>query len=813
MQFRLLMMAIGVALIQLPAAAQGQGARDPLDQRFDAVRALLVADPARGLREGMALERDAALRKGRVSRLVAASKWLQAEAYVRLDDTSNAQRKVAEALTILQKVRPRTSIEGDVLRTRGDMAADRADVSRALSDYQGAYRVYRATGNARGQAMALLSIGSLYREGADFDAALRYYGQAIDTYDADPLLLVSLLNNRGNVLTDMGEYRRAMVDFQRALDEVRKLGNPAFETQILRNLARAQRETGAIEVAWQTVVRGMRLARTLDSRTTLDQFRTLAARLAIGRGDKTLAHDLIDTAFAGVDLETTPLASRDNHANAYAVYLATGDTAKALAHLAALDRLNERATQVAISAKTALMAARFDFQNQELRIARLQQEELRRKVELERARARFQRILFGGIAAAVAVLVALLSFGVVTLRRSRNAVRRANVELGATNAALGKALKAKGDFLATTSHEIRTPLNGILGMTQVMLADPALTPSLRDRLDIVHGAGRTMVSLVNDILDVAKMEAGNLSVERLPTDLVETITDVARLWRQQAQDRGITFMLDIGDVPRWIEGDPARLRQIVFNLLSNALKFTQAGEVAVRVTAANGRLRIAVSDTGIGIPADKIDDVFESFHQADTSTTRNFGGTGLGLTICRNLVRAMGGDILLDSMPGVGSTFTVDLPLIELTPPGNAIAPCVGDACRSLVVLERNPIARGMLRGLCEGKASTVEFVDDADALIARAEQGGVAAVLVDAAGLRATSVDADVDIARIAATLRTIAATGVLLLPKGEDTSIDAPGIRVLAKPVSGAKLIESLFIPSATEDSPSAALVSDAA
>ncbi|MBD8679098.1 ATP-binding protein [Sphingomonas sp. CFBP 13720] len=806
-------MAIGVALIQLPAAAGGQGARDPLDRRFDSVRALLVADPARGLREGMALEHDAALRKGRTSRLVAASKWLQAEAYVRLDDTANAQRKVAEALAILQKVRPRTSIEGDVLRTRGDMAADRADVSRALSDYQGAYRVYRATGNPRGQAMALLSIGSLYREGADFDAALRYYGQAIDTYDADPLLLVSLLNNRGNVLTDMGEYRRAIVDFERALDGVRKLDNPAFETQILRNLARAQRGTGATDLAWQTVGRGMRLARTLNSKATLDQFRTLAARLAIDRGDKALAHELVDTAFAGVDLETTPLASRDNHGNAYAVYLATGDTAKALAHLAALDRLNERATQVAISAKTALMAARFDFQNQELRIARLQQEELRRKVELERAGARFQRILFGAIAAAVAVLVALLSFGVVTLRRSRNAVRSANVELGATNAALGKALKAKGDFLATTSHEIRTPLNGILGMTQVMLADPALTPSLRDRLDIVHGAGRTMVSLVNDILDVAKMEAGNLSVERLPTDLVETITDVARLWRQQARDRGIAFVLDIGDVPRWIEGDPARLRQIVFNLLSNALKFTQAGEVAVRVTDADGRLRIAVSDSGIGIPADKIDDVFESFHQADTSTTRNFGGTGLGLTICRNLARAMGGDILLASVPGVGSTFTVDLPLVEVAQPGDATVPCVDDACRSLIVLERNPIARGMLRGLFEGKASTVEFVDDADALIARAEQGGVAAILVDAAGLRTASADPDADIARITETVRATAATGVLLLPRGEDPSIDAPGMRVFAKPVSGAKLIESLIIPPATEDSPSAALVSDAA
>ncbi|MGT2514651.1 sensor histidine kinase [Sphingomonas panni] len=191
-------------------------------------------------------------------------------------------------------------------------------------------------------------------------------------------------------------------------------------------------------------------------------------------------------------------------------------------------------------------------------------------------------------------------------------------------------------------------------MAQVMLCDTRLTPDMRDRLDIIHDAGVTMRSLVDDILDVAKMQSGKLSVERMPTDLIATVEDLARLWRRQAEDRGLGFVLEMGDVPRWVEGDPVRLRQILFNLLSNALKFTESGEIAMRLTAKGDRIVIAVADTGIGIAPDRLEQVFESFEQADNSTTRRFGGTGLGLTICRHLARAMGGDIRVDSRPGRG---------------------------------------------------------------------------------------------------------------------------------------------------------------
>ncbi len=813
----LILLAAAIALGPVPSAAQGAGpaqAADPaLEEKFEAARAGLVADPTRGLREGELLERAAAVRDGSHSRLVAASIWLQAEAYARLGQKAEARREIGTALAIVQRLKPPIALEGDILRTRGDVASDEGNVSSALNDYQMSYRIYQKTGDARGQALAFLSIGALYRQGSDFDAALRYYGQAIDAYAADPLLLVSLLNNRGNVLTEMGQYHRALLDFRRALELVRGIRNPAFEARIYGNIARAYRGLDAPDSAWQAAVRGMAIARGANAQAALIQLEVLAGRIAIDRGDRRRAVYLVDTAFAGIDLANTPLTARDNHRNAYGVYAAAGETAKALAHLEALDRLNEQATQLTTSTKTALMSARFDFQNQELRIARLKQEELRRNVAFERESARFQRILFGSIAAAVAVLVALLVFGVLTLRRSRNMIRMANVDLAATNAALEKALKAKGDFLATTSHEIRTPLNGILGMAQVMLRDDRLAPDMRDRLDIIHDAGVTMRSLVDDILDVAKMESGRLTVECVPTDLIATIEDLARLWRRQAEDRGLRFVLDLGDVPRWVAGDPVRLRQILFNLLSNALKFTPTGEIALRVAAIGNRLAIAVVDTGIGIARERLEDVFESFQQADNSTTRRFGGTGLGLTICRNLARAMGGDITVSSAPGAGATFLLDLPLVPASPESDGALACYDSApADMLLILERNPIARAMMRTLFAQHVADTQFVDDAGALRDRLSQCGVRAVLVDTASLSAGSAEPARDMADLAA----IAAgrNVPMAIMAGAQDVIDTGVHRValLRKPVSATQLINALFVVSG-EGTPAVSLVPDAA
>ena len=245
---------------------------------------------------------------------------------------------------------------------------------------------------------------------------------------------------------------------------------------------------------------------------------------------------------------------------------------------------------------------------------------------------------------------------------------------GARDEALA-ASKAKSAFLANMSHEIRTPLNGILGIIGSLARTP-LTPSQQEMVQLIMGSSQSLERLLSDILDLSKVEAGQFAIESAPFCLGASVRDAVRLMQIRADDKGLVFGLDLAPDPEtWVMGDNVRLKQVVSNLVSNAIKFTDRGrvDVVLAVTALeSGRagIRIDVRDTGIGLDAEARERVFQRFAQADDSITRRFGGTGLGLAISRDLAEAMGGEITLETKPGSGSCFTLllNLPRAEGSP-------------------------------------------------------------------------------------------------------------------------------------------------
>ncbi len=266
-------------------------------------------------------------------------------------------------------------------------------------------------------------------------------------------------------------------------------------------------------------------------------------------------------------------------------------------------------------------------------------------------------VLFGAIA--------ILGFFACILQFAMHRVRDDRRFLEAVAEAQG-ANAAKSLFLATMSHEIRTPLNGVLGMVQAMDAGE-LDPTQRERLNIIRGSGQALTEILNDVLDLSKIEAGKLELETIPFDLETALRGAVAPFTVLAAEKGLSFALDLSDAAAGrYQGDPARLRQVLANLLSNAVKFTERGGLTVAVTREDGVLRLAVTDTGPGIPPERIGQLFGKFAQLDASTTRRHGGTGLGLAISRELAQLMGGGIIASSTVGVGSTFTLSLPLDRL---------------------------------------------------------------------------------------------------------------------------------------------------
>jgi signal transduction histidine kinase/CheY-like chemotaxis protein len=326
--------------------------------------------------------------------------------------------------------------------------------------------------------------------------------------------------------------------------------------------------------------------------------------------------------------------------------------------------------------------------------------------------------------------------------RSAQRLRRIHAASREARSAAVAANLAKSQFIANVSHEIRTPLNGVLGMAQILSAGD-LSPLQRERVEIIRSSGNVLLSILNDVLDFSKIEAGKLDLEATPFDLATIVGEVQVAFSAVAESKHLALGLQLEDVPvgELRLGDPTRVRQIVSNLVSNALKFTATGEVKIILSHFDDSVVMAVRDTGIGIPEDKLAKLFGQFEQVDASTTRRFGGTGLGLSICRELCRLMGGRIFVESELGSGSTFTVHLPLPKVAAPEatRAQAPVLdsgpidaraGDI--RVLAAEDNKINQLVLTALLQQIGVTPTLVEDGALAVEAWRTGAFDLILMD---------------------------------------------------------------------------------
>ena len=323
------------------------------------------------------------------------------------------------------------------------------------------------------------------------------------------------------------------------------------------------------------------------------------------------------------------------------------------------------------------------------------------------------------------------------LKRREAELERTAHELAGAKAAAETANQAKSEFLANMSHEIRTPLNGVVGMAD-LLCRSGLPPREREFAEIIRSSGQTLERLLSDILDLARVESGGVTLEQTTFDLGEAVRGAVALSRLRAEEKGLELKLAIDPMlDGHVEGDPTRTRQILTNLLSNAIKFTEAGSVEVSATAPReGFMRLAVRDSGVGFDAAAKARVFRRFEQADGSITRRFGGTGLGLAICRQLAELMGGELDCVSAPGEGSTFWADLPL-KLAAAPQAVAADEPDAADfegvlRVLVADDHATNRKVVDLILSGAGAETTCVEDGAQAVEAFRAGAFDLVLMD---------------------------------------------------------------------------------
>ncbi|HEY4940116.1 MAG TPA: ATP-binding protein [Rhizomicrobium sp.] len=678
--------ATGACAAEAARPASDGPSWDGLDALVADAKKTMMADPKAALQKAQQAEgiAERLAKSPRRNEAVATSLWLEAEALTRINKITEARVALDTAIRIAGSDGKLTKLDGDLALSNARIADSNGDVALALKSYQKAHDIFAKLGEARSQSMALQGLGGIYEEAHDFSHQIRYYREAARIYSEDPILELSVANNIGFAQMHLGRYDDAIKGFERALEISKPLKSSFIKANILSNLAAVYAKQHLFAKARKAADQALALLGKDDPNGGAPFVWGVKAEIEFERGAFAVAARDLDRAFRGVDLKTTIAPFRDMHEIAYKVYRANGNYPLAMAHLEAFKRLDDQGRSLAASANLALIGAQFDFTTQQLEIEHLESDQLKRDITLRESRAATQTVIFTALLLAGLALMLWIGWRHLLVRRHRNAITRANIELTKTlserDAEIGLRIeteaklrlameaaelanKAKSHFLANMSHELRTPLNAIIGFSELLALGAVAGPRLKEYAADIHASGHSLLTILNDILDMARIDAGTVTLAESDVLLGEIVDGAVREIGDDSRAAVRTIEVVRADHDIRVRGDDRRLRQVLVHLLSNAVKFTgENGRIVVRIETAEDGVDIVVADNGTGIPTDKLAMVMEPFGQAESTYARAHGGVGLGLPIVKSLVQLHGGRFTLASEEDKGTTARVHLP-------------------------------------------------------------------------------------------------------------------------------------------------------
>ena len=706
-----------------------------VERRLSVAKAALLTSPDLAIADAKAVETSLGPAGDRGE--LAESILIEAQGEIRAGHIADAEKDIGRGLSQVGDIGQLAHIKAELLLSKGFADLTANDTKAALKDLQSAFELADRLKLPVLQARSLQQLGNLYYFAREYETSIKYYNDAREFLSNDVRMNAIIENNIGLTFKAKGDPKAALPYFRSALAVAQKLGLSVFEYQIQSNVVEAEVETADLASATSDAQRLLELSkRSADPSAARFAYGDFALVLA-AKGQNRRAAQWFSAVFKGLDFEKTGPEFLTFHQSAANVFGQLRDYAEAYRNERAAKRIGVADMQVAASADSALSSAQFDRSLQDLKIERLKSEQLQRRVEFETAQNGLRTVLAMVIGIASLVFVAGSVVAFRAMKRSRDAVRRTNLELEQTNSDLEVALRAKGDFLAVTSHEIRTPLNGIMGIAEILLLEKGLPERVKSRLEVLYRSGVAMKHLVDDLLDASKAATSTLTPDLAQVNFKELVSGAVDTWRDTAESKGLRLDLECGSAPEFIKTDGPRLRQVILNLISNAVKFTDHGGVRVTADLAEDALRVVVADTGIGIAPQDQSRIFEVFTQVDMGLTRRFSGAGLGLSISRQIVSALGGLIQVESREGEGSTFTIILPLAETTsdsevgPRDGQIEEVTLARRRRVLALEPNPLSAAFLRSAARAADIDIEVNADGEDLLATVEFGGVDLVLL----------------------------------------------------------------------------------